>query len=101
RPSRRGCASSPAAAPDLPSFSSRPARARPVVEVRKRFPRRGSLMAKTPLQELADQGQSVWIDYLSRPFVHDGDLKGLVDQGVVGETSNHTIYKGAIEEGVD
>ena len=31
-------------------------------------------MAKTPLQELADHGQSVWIDYLSRPFVQDGDL---------------------------
>src|SRR3954454_6834756 len=53
----------------------------------------------TPLQELADQGQSVWIDYLSRPFVHDGDLKGLVDQGVVGVTSNPTIFQGAIAEG--
>jgi transaldolase len=56
-------------------------------------------MAKTPLQELADQGQSVWIDYLSRPFVHEGDLQGLVDQGVVGVTSNPTILQGAIAEG--
>jgi transaldolase len=56
-------------------------------------------MAKTPLQELADHGQSVWIDYLSRPFVQDGDLAGLVDQGVVGVTSNPTIFQGAIAEG--
>ena len=37
-------------------------------------------MAKTPLQELADHGQSVWIDYLSRPFVQDGDLAELVER---------------------
>ena len=56
-------------------------------------------MAKTPLQELADNGQSVWIDYLSRPFVQDGDLDGLVEQGVVGVTSNPTIFQGAIADG--
>src|SRR5215210_2147567 len=56
-------------------------------------------MAKTPLQELAELDQSVWIDYLSRSFVHDGDLQGLVDQGVVGVTSNPTIFQGAIAEG--
>src|SRR4051795_659333 len=56
-------------------------------------------MAKTPLQELAAHGQSVWSDYLSRPFVQDGDLAGLVDKGVVGVTSNPTIFQGAIAEG--
>ena len=53
----------------------------------------------TPLQQLAEHGQSVWIDYLSRRFVKDGDLKGLVEQGVVGVTSNPTIFQGAIAEG--
>src|SRR4051795_8831182 len=53
----------------------------------------------TPLQQLADHGQSVWIDYLSRRFVKDGDLKGLVEQGVVGVTSNPTIFQAAIAEG--
>jgi transaldolase len=53
----------------------------------------------TPLKQLADQGQSVWIDYLSRPFVQGGDLAGLVDDGVVGVTSNPTIFQGAIAEG--
>jgi transaldolase len=56
-------------------------------------------MADTPLQELAAHGQSVWIDYLSRPLVQDGDLAGLIDQGVVGVTSNPTIFQGAIAEG--
>jgi transaldolase len=56
-------------------------------------------MAKTPLQELADHGQSVWIDYLSRPFVQDGDLAGLAEQGIKGVTSNPTIFQGAIAEG--
>ena len=53
----------------------------------------------TPLQQLAERGQSVWIDYLSRKFVKEGDLRGLVKQGVVGVTSNPTIFQGAIAEG--
>jgi transaldolase len=53
----------------------------------------------TPLNQLADHGQSVWIDYLSRTFVNDGDLAGLVADGVVGVTSNPTIFQGAIAEG--
>ena len=53
----------------------------------------------TPLKQLAEQGQSVWIDFLSRRFVQDGDLAGLVRDGVVGVTSNPTIFQGAIAEG--
>jgi transaldolase len=53
----------------------------------------------TPLKQLAEHGQSVWIDYLSRKFVHEGDLAGLVEDGVVGVTSNPTIFQGAIAEG--
>src|SRR4051795_11993369 len=53
----------------------------------------------TPLKQLADHDQSVWIDFLSRRFVKDGDLKGLVGQGVVGVTSNPTIFQAAIAEG--
>ena len=56
-------------------------------------------MAKTPLQALADHGQSVWIDYLSRPFVQDGDLAKMVERGIVGVTSNPTIFQAAIAEG--
>jgi transaldolase len=53
----------------------------------------------TPLKELLAQGQSPWIDYLSRPFVRDGGLAGLVDDGIRGVTSNPTIFQGAISEG--
>jgi transaldolase len=53
----------------------------------------------TPLKQLAEAGQSVWIDYLSRKFVQDGDLQALIDDGVVGVTSNPTIFQAAIAEG--
>jgi len=53
----------------------------------------------TPLQQLAEAGQSVWIDYLSRPFIEQGGLQSLVDEGVVGVTSNPTIFQAAIAEG--
>jgi transaldolase len=53
----------------------------------------------TPLQQLSEVGQSVWIDYLSRPFVEEGELAGLVRDGVVGVTSNPTIFQAAIAEG--
>jgi len=53
----------------------------------------------TTLHTLAEHGQSPWIDYLSRNFVRDGDLAGLVDQGVAGVTSNPTIFQGAIADG--
>ena len=56
-------------------------------------------MPETPLTQLSDHGQSVWIDFLSRPFVQDGDLAGLVEQGVDGVTSNPTIFQAAIAEG--
>jgi transaldolase len=53
----------------------------------------------TSLQHLAELGQSPWIDFLSRPFVRDGDLAGLAEEGIVGVTSNPTIFQGAIAEG--
>jgi transaldolase len=56
-------------------------------------------MAPTPLQQLNEHGQSVWVDYLSRSFIEDGELAGLVDDGVHGVTSNPTIFQGAIAEG--
>ena len=53
----------------------------------------------TTLHALAEHGQSPWIDFLSRHFVRDGDLAGLVEQGVGGVTSNPTIFQGAIADG--
>jgi transaldolase len=56
-------------------------------------------MAPTPLQQLAEHGQSVWVDYLSRTFIEDGELAALIREGVHGVTSNPTIFQGAIAEG--
>jgi transaldolase len=56
-------------------------------------------MPDTPLTQLSAHGQSVWIDFLSRTFVQDGDLAGLVRDGVKGVTSNPTIFQSAIAGG--
>src|SRR3954470_13167979 len=56
-------------------------------------------MAPNPLQQLAEHDQSVWSDFLSRKFVKEGGLQALVNRGVVGVTSNPTIFQAAIAEG--
>src|SRR6516162_4674156 len=53
----------------------------------------------TPLKSLAEHGVSPWLDYISRTFIHDGELGALVDDGIVGVTSNPTIFQGAIADG--
>lgn len=47
---------------------------------------------------LNELGQSVWYDNLSRDVLRSGELKGLIDQGVSGLTSNPTIFKQAIAD---
>lgn len=51
------------------------------------------------LKALLEHGQSPWIDYLSRSLVQDGDLAALIDDGIVGVTSNPTIFQSAIGSG--
>jgi transaldolase len=51
------------------------------------------------LHDLERFGQSPWVDHLSRTFVGEGELGDLVDLGVVGVTSNPTIFQSAISEG--
>jgi transaldolase len=53
---------------------------------------------KTRLHRLRDHGQSAWVDYLSRDFVAGGELAALMRDGVVGVTSNPTIFQGAIAD---
>lgn len=48
------------------------------------------------LQKLAEAGQSVWIDYLSRDSIQSGELQEMIEDGVVGVTSNPTIFEKAI-----
>jgi transaldolase len=57
-------------------------------------------MAASPLHDLSAQGQSVWIDFLSRQLLRDGDLERLMrDDAVVGVTSNPTIFQKAVSKG--
>jgi transaldolase len=57
-------------------------------------------MAKSRLHELSELGQSVWIDYLSRDLIQQGELERMMDEdAVVGVTSNPTIFQKAISHG--
>jgi transaldolase len=56
----------------------------------------------TRLQKLAERGQSIWIDNLSRELVHSGGLQRLIDEdSITGVTSNPTIFQKAISHGKD
>ncbi len=58
-------------------------------------------MSKTTIQELAEFGQSVWLDYISRSLIDTGKLRGMIDQGVRGMTSNPSIFDKAISKSTD
>ncbi len=50
-----------------------------------------------PLRELAENGQAVWLDFLSRDIIVDGTLDRLIkDDGLAGVTSNPSIFEKAI-----
>ena len=54
-------------------------------------------MYKNPLLGLETFGQSVWLDYLRRNALDNGEIQGLIDQdGVSGLTSNPSIFEKAI-----
>jgi transaldolase len=57
-------------------------------------------MAESRLDKLSARGQSVWIDYLSRDMLEQGELKRMMkEDAVVGVTSNPTIFQKAISQG--
>ncbi len=58
-------------------------------------------MTKTILQAIAELGQSIWIDNISRSMITKGKLKSLIDLGLRGQTSNPTIFKQAISSSSD
>ena len=56
----------------------------------------------TMLQRLyVEQGQSPWLDNLTRGHLRQGTLAGLVDRGIRGVTANPTIFARAIEGSSD
>jgi transaldolase len=51
----------------------------------------------SPLARLMAERQSIWLDYIHRTMIGDGELRGLIERrGVRGVTSNPTIFEQAI-----
>lgn len=53
------------------------------------------------IKKIADCGQSIWYDNIRRGMLHSGEMQQLIDEGVVGVTSNPTIFQKAICESGD
>ena len=52
------------------------------------------------LQQLHDAGVSVWLDFIERPMLHNGELERRIrDDALTGMTSNPTIFEKALAEG--
>lgn len=56
-------------------------------------------MASTTLHQLREAGVAVWLDDLSRELIRSGDLGRLLERGVVGVTTNPTIFASALAKG--
>lgn len=55
-----------------------------------------------PLLALRNQGQSIWLDDISRSLISRGGLRSLIENdGLRGVTSNPTIFEKAIDAGTD
>jgi transaldolase / glucose-6-phosphate isomerase len=52
------------------------------------------------LKSLAQHGQAIWLDFLSRDFIADGRLTQLIERdGLAGLSSNPSIFEKAIDAG--
>jgi transaldolase len=57
-------------------------------------------MPENRLQRLHDAGQSIWLDFIDRSILRNGDLqRRLHDDALTGMTSNPTIFEKALAEG--
>jgi transaldolase len=55
----------------------------------------------TKLQNLTELGQSIWYDHIRRALIDSGELQELIDDGVMGITSNPSIFEKAISGSAD
>ena len=53
------------------------------------------------LKQLAAAGTSPWLDNIRRGWLKSGEFKKMVDDGIVGVTSNPTIFQKAIADSSD
>jgi len=57
-------------------------------------------MSQNRLQELNAAGQSIWLDFIDRTILHNGDLQRRIrDDALTGMTSNPSIFEKALAEG--
>ncbi|HEY4218548.1 MAG TPA: transaldolase [Gemmatimonadaceae bacterium] len=57
-------------------------------------------MSDNPLQRLHDAGQSIWLDFIDRTILRNGELKRrIADDALTGMTSNPSIFEKALAEG--
>jgi transaldolase len=57
-------------------------------------------MSENRLQRLHDAGQSIWLDFIDRTILRNGDLlRRIRDDALTGMTSNPTIFEKALAEG--
>ena len=57
-------------------------------------------MTMNRLQKLHAAGQSIWLDYIDRAILHNGELvRRIDDDALTGMTSNPTIFEKAIAQG--
>src|SRR5215212_7773289 len=57
-------------------------------------------MPENRLQRLHDAGQSIWLDFIDRSILRNGDLARRVSEdALTGMTSNPTIFEKALAEG--
>ena len=57
-------------------------------------------MSAQRLQALHDAGQSLWLDYIDRPMLHNGELaRRIRDDVLTGMTSNPAIFEKALASG--
>ena len=50
----------------------------------------------TKIHELNALGQSIWYDNIERRLIDSGELQALIDAGIIGVTSNPSIFQKAI-----
>ena len=55
----------------------------------------------TPVKELTALGQSLWYDNIRRQLITSGELARLRDTGIMGVTSNPTIFEKAVSGSTD
>lgn len=51
-----------------------------------------------PLVEIQAYGQSAWLDYIHRDDLNNGAIQKRIDEGILGVTSNPSIFQKAIGE---